>query len=156
MDTIYSATIQERGVLGFNYQFVIRDEDLTAAATTETIELIGDIAAGDISLNWLTRIDTNFDGGATTDLTIDVGYDLAAGTDDPDAFINAQIIHEDATEVVYNLNSGAVGDYVFLEAADIDALFTATGANVSVLDAGQISVFGQIVRVSELPVTQAT
>jgi hypothetical protein len=156
MDTNYSASHVGRGILQLNYQWVIRDEDLTAAAATETIDLLGDMVSGDVAGDFLVRVDTNFDGGATTTMLMDVGFslDAAASHDDPDYFIQQYDVHEDTT-ITY-VYGGKSSSYQWREAGDIEALFTASGANVSVLTAGQVSIFGNVIRANEYPQTQAT
>ena len=89
---------------------------------------------------------TAFDGGATSNLVIDFGYDYASLTDDPDAFIDNLELHADGTEILGSDGNGAVfatlrtGWYA-LEAADLEVLLTATGANLTALTTGEVHVY---------------
>lgn len=123
---------------------VISANELTAAATTQTIEAIS-LPAYAIVKNVTYYLDTEFDGGATSELTIQIGD----GTD-PNGYITAQSVHADATAVVSSVVDGAylndsttanvVNGKQYASADTLDVLFTATGANVSVLTAGQLRV----------------
>ena len=135
-------TIQE--LTGFTDSIRITHTDLTEAATTETIDFA--VKAGQQVRNVAFKLHTAFDGGATSNLTLKVGD----GTD-TDAFINASVIHADATEENFGPSVAATvgGKLGKVYAADgnINILFTATGANVSVLDAGDIEIFFNLVDV---------
>jgi hypothetical protein len=123
---------------------VIKYSDLSAAATTETYEAI-QIPAYGIVKQVTYVLDTEFDGGATSELTIQIGD----GTD-PNGYIEAKSVHADATAVFTSIMDGEYGtdgttDNVvnstqYATADTIDVLFTATGANVSALTAGQLRV----------------
>jgi hypothetical protein len=81
-----------------------------------------------------------------------VGYDLAAGSDDPDAFLDNYEIHLDASEVLAGDGNGAVfatlrTGYAFQESAKITALFTATGGNLSVLTTGKVIVWLEVANI---------
>lgn len=145
-------TNNEIAGMGFTHRWKITYADLSAAATTESVELVGDLVAGDMVESVYYDLITPFDGGATSELTIQVGYDLATGTDDPDAFIAAASVHADATAIANGLNTGAAkGGYAPYEAADMDILFTSTGANISVLTAGEVWVYARVRRAANLP-----
>lgn len=159
METRLLTTNTERG-LGWTHYFKITSADLTAAATTQTLQLIGTaqngVAVGDIIRAGAFYLPTPFTATAgMTNLTMQVGYDLAAGTDDPDAIIKAVELFGAATEI---LAGDATGDifatlrtgFAFQEAGDIEALFTATGGNISTLTAGEVRVFLQINRLSTI------
>lgn len=123
---------------------VIEANELTAAATTETIEAI-QIPAYGIVQQVAYYLVEEFDGGATSELTVQIGD----GTD-PNGYITAQSVHADATAVTSEIVDGAylndsttanvVNGKQYTSADTIDVLFTATGANVSVLTAGKIRV----------------
>lgn len=140
---------QEKADCGFTHKFVIPYTDMTSTAgTTLTIDLMS-VTAGTVVKNVAHKVVTNFDGGATSALTLDLGYDLAAGTDDPNGFIEAVSVHADGTPVAYGLANGAafatkLTGYAFLEAATIDALFTATGANLTALTQGEVHVYVEL------------
>ena len=147
------STIAERAG-GWTHQFTITNADLTAAATTQTLQLIGSaqngMAVGDIVRSAAFYLPTPFTATAgITNLTMQIGYDLAAGTDDPDAFIKAVELFGAATEILAGDGNGDVfatlrTGYAFQELGDIEALFTATGGNLSTVTAGEVRVFLQI------------
>lgn len=133
----------------FTHRIEIDFSDLSAAATTKTLDLVTGLGVGDIVLGAAYKLETPFDGGATSALALDVGYDLAAGTDDPDAILDNYQIHLDSTEVLAGDGNGAIfatlrTGYAFLESAKITALFTATGANLSELTAGKVIIWLEI------------
>ena len=123
---------------------VIEANELTAAATTQTIEAI-QLPAYSVVTQVAFKLEEEFDGGATSELTVQLGD----GTD-PNGYITAQSVHADATSVAAAivdgayLNDGTTGNTIngkLYSAADtVDVLFTATGANVSVLTAGKVRV----------------
>lgn len=123
---------------------VIEANELTAAATTETIQAIS-IPAYAVVKDVTYYLVEEFDGGATSELTVQIGD----GTD-PNGYITAQSVHADASSVASSLVDGAylndsttdnvINGKQYTSADTIDVLFTATGANVSVLDAGKIRV----------------
>ena len=100
---------------------------------------VGSGVARDIVRGAWFDLVTPFDGGATSELTVQFGYDLAAGTDDADAFIAATSVHLDATEILASNGTGT--KLAAQEAFDLEVLFTATGANLSTLTAGQINLY---------------
>jgi hypothetical protein len=122
----------------------IKANELTAAATTQTIQAI-QLPSKAVVTQVAFTLDEEFDGGATTDLTIQVGD----GTD-PNGYIEAASVHADDTPVAAGIVDGAylndsttdnVVNGKLYDAADtIDVLFTATGADVSVLTAGKVRV----------------
>ena len=159
MDSISLQTTEERSS-GFSHLWKIRYTDLNdTAALTKTLQLMGTaangVAVGDFVMAAAMYLRTAFVGTAVTNLAIEVGYDLASGTDDPDAFLDSYELAGVATEVLAADGNGAVfatlrTGYAFQEAADIEALFTAVGANLSALTAGEVWVFLRIVRLPKL------
>jgi hypothetical protein len=143
---------------GWTHRFKITNADLTAAATTQTLQLIGTaqngLAAGDFVRSAAFYLPTAFSGGAATSLTMQVGWDYATGTDVPAGLIAAsellsaaRIVAGDATGSAFaTLRTG----FAAVEGADIEALFTATGANVSTITAGEVWVFLQISKLSSI------
>ena len=136
---------------GYTDKREIDFSELTAASTSQTVTYT--VNPGDVVVNCGHSIETNFDGGATSDLTLTVGD----GTD-PNGMLTAVIIHEDATEVAYSTNTGIllVGDETvgcarqvpYLVADTIDLLFTATGANMTALTQGRVTVWFTILRLN--------
>lgn len=139
-----SYNVSRSSGLAKTVEAVITDADLTAAATTQTIEAIS-LPAAAIVTQVAFYLDEEFDGGATSELTIEVG-----DGDDPNGYITAQSVHADATTVTTGIVDGVyltVGTDVntgnskqYAAAGTIKVLFTATGANVSVLTAGKLRV----------------
>jgi hypothetical protein len=159
MQSISLQTMEERSN-GFTHLWKITYADLNdTAGLTKTLQLMGTaqngVAVGDLVRDAALYLRTAFVGTAVTNLAIDVGYDLAAGTDDPDAFLDNYELAGVATEVLAADGNGAVfatlrTGYAFQEAGDIEALFTAVGANLSALTAGEVWVFLAIARLPKL------
>jgi len=151
MKTIALTTVAELAT-GWTHVFVIPFTDLnTTAATTKTITLLS-LAVGDIVRNAAFCLTTPFDGGATSALSLDVGHN-GATVDDPDSLLDAYEIHLDATEILAGDANGAAfatlrTGFAPQEAADIEALFTATGGNLTLLTQGEIRIY---LNVSRLP-----
>jgi hypothetical protein len=137
-------TIQE--LTGFTDSIRITHADLTDTDTAETINLA--VKAGTQVRNVAFKLHTAFDGGSTSNLTLQVG-DSA----DVDAFVSNSIIHVDSTEENYgpSVAAGVGGKLgkVFAADGNINMLFTSTGANINVLDAGDIEIFFNLVHVDE-------
>jgi hypothetical protein len=118
----------------------IKYSDISAAATTSNYEAV-QIPIYGIVKTVTYVLDTEFDGGATSELTIQIGD----GTD-PDGYIEAKSVHADATPVFTSISDGAylfdnvVNGKQYAAADSIDVLFTATGANTSALTAGSLRV----------------
>lgn len=172
-------TNNERVASGFSHLVEIDYTDLnTTAGTSKTLALAG-VTAGYLCRRVARRIVTNFDGGATSELTVKVGYDLASGTDDDDGLLAATSIHEDGTEVPFAQNDGQAaiiaaltssgttaqaefnalrdavaaaikGGFLFTVAATINAIFTATGGNLTLLTQGRLQIFLDLVDLAAL------
>lgn len=145
----------EERSLGFTHKFVVGYADLTA---------LGAVASGTVTLAPYTagqsvraaafKLNTAFDGGATSALALDVGHN-GATTDDPDSLLDNYEVHADATEITYGLGNGAafatlVTGYAPLDAGNYEALFTATGGNLNALTTGEVTILLQIVDLSKL------
>lgn len=170
--TVTELTLQERIKTGCSHVAIIDYTDLSSTAgTTKTLNLFDGGLARDIVDRVLVDVVTPFDGGATSALKLDVGYNLASGTDDPDAFIDNIEVHVDATEILADGGSipvqtidttfgqqeaDAITDlrarrpFAAQEAFDIEALFTATGANLTALDTGRVRIYFNVVRLTDL------
>jgi len=140
------ALSNEEALLGFTHKYKITYADVAAivgATTAGAIDLqsyVPGIAFRDAAY----RLVTAFDGGATSALAFDLGYN-GGTTDDPDGLLDNYEIHADATEVAYGLANGAdfatlKTGYVALDSGSLQATFTATGANLSTLTAGEIEI----------------
>lgn len=142
-------SLEEQIATGCSHRAEIDYTDLVAAGATTatTLNLLAG-RARDIVENVRFELITPFDGGATSTMVLDVGYDLAAGVDDPDAFIDAEVVHLDGTEILASVGTGT--KLAAQEAFDIEAVFTATDANLDVLTTGKIAIFFKLVRLPEL------
>lgn len=139
MFDIIELGLEERILTGASHCVRIDHVKLAETAGTAVTLTVGSAVARDqVSNAWFDLV-TPFDGGATSELTLKFGYDLAAGTDDDDAFIAATSVHLDATEILASVGTGL--RYAFLEAGDLEVVFTATGANLSTLTAGQVNLY---------------
>lgn len=169
---------EEAAATGWTHKWIVTAADLVAAGATTaaTLELAPGVAARSKIENIDWNLITAFDGGATSELTLKLGYDLASGTDDDDAFLSAVSLHADSTAIVTRPNSLAVADastvdgtYGAPEAAviadlrtelnkllqrvarwftvawDLEAIFTATGANLTELTAGEVHIYARLV-----------
>ena len=134
MFDIIELGLEERILTGASHCVRIDYEKLAETASTSVALTVGSGVARDIVRGAWFDLVTPFDGGATSELTVQFGYDLAAGTDDADAFIAATSVHLDATEILASNGTAQ-------EAFDLEVLFTATGANLSTLTAGQINLY---------------
>lgn len=136
---------EERAQSGFTHKAIITYEDLSGtAATTKTLTLAS-YSAGQLFHKAAYKLVTNFDGGATSALALDVGWN-GGTTDDPDGLLDNYEIHEDASEVKYGDGNGAAfatlrTGYAALDAGDLEALFTATGANLTALTQGEVHIY---------------
>ena len=153
MDTNYFNSINERSS-GWTHQFKIPFGDLSAAATTKTISLLT-LESGDLVRDAAFYLPTAFVGAAVTNLTVDVGHNAAAGADDADSILDAYEICGAATEVLAGDANGAAfatlrTGYAAVEAVTIEALFTATGANTSVLTAGEVWIYLNVSKLARL------
>jgi len=131
---------------GWSDFLTIKHGDLTQEATTQTFTL--PIPAGGVIRGVGFYLETAFDGGSISSLTIDVGDGA-----DADGYIDGVQIAVDGTEVFYAWNDGDL-----VQAADItnhaklyttadtlDILFTGSH-NVDTLDSGKITVFVDMLR----------
>lgn len=148
-------TEQERAATGFTHKYIIPYTDFTSIASTGGNVVLESVTAGHMVTGGAFKLVTAFAGTSVTNVALDVGYDLAAGTDDPDAFIDNYEIAGAATEILYGDANGAAfatlrTGYCFLESADIECALTATGANLSALTAGEVHVYLGIVDLTKI------
>lgn len=156
MDRITLNTVAERSNL-FTHLFKIFHTDLNdTAGTGKTLELLTGISKGNFVYKAAHLIRTNFDGGATSALALDVGWDAASGTDDADGIIAAREIHEDATEVPAGDANGAAfaasrTGYAFLvDGGKLTATLTSTGGNLTALTQGEVWVAVAMIDIGKL------
>lgn len=145
MATYYKCNAAEQARFGFTDKIIITYADLSGtAATTKTITL-APFTAGLGVTKAAFKLVTAFDGTSTTNLALDVGWN-GASTDDPDGVLDNYEIHNDATEVVYGDGNGAAfatlrTGYYPADAGNYEALFTATGANLTDLTTGEVHIY---------------
>jgi hypothetical protein len=189
---------EETRETGYTHSAIINAADLIAlgANASGVIKIVQGLAAGHDVQGCAMWLKTAFDGGDTSALALDVGFN-GATVDDDDAFIDNIEIHEDATEVLGDRGSLALSaaalnatdststidetwgaaevavltgirtgygalrtdvsqanrlanGWVFREAADIEAKFTATGANLNALTVGEVRIFIRVVDLRKL------
>lgn len=140
---------------GFTHKFTIDYTDLTAlGAVTSGAVVLAPYTAGFILQLAAYRLETAFDGGATSALALDVGWN-GASTDDPDGAIDNYEVHVDGTEVFYGDGNGAAfaslrTGYAALDAGTIEATFTATGGNLNALTQGKVHIFLRLVDLTKV------
>lgn len=140
-------SLEEQAKTGFTHKSIITYADVAAisGATTAGAIAIHPYTAGTAFQAAAYKLVSGFVGASVTNLTIEVGWN-GASTDDPNGLIEASEIATAGTEVNYLLGNGVafatkVTGYAALDAGNIEATFTATGANLSVLTAGEVHVY---------------
>ena len=146
MATYLQLNAADQARFGFTHKAVITFADLVA---------LGAVASGTVALATYTaglgctkaafRLVTAFTGGATSALALDVGHN-GATTDDPDSILDNYEVHSTGTEIFFGDGNGAVfatlrTGYYPLDAGSYEALFTATGANLNALTAGEVNIY---------------
>lgn len=141
-------SLEEQAKTGFTHKSVITYSDIATAggaATAATMSLLPYTAGTAFQAAAYKIVGAGFVGPSITNLTVIVGWN-GATTDDDNGLIEASEIATAGTEVLYLLGNGvafqtkATG-YVALDAGSIQAVFTATGANLNVLTAGEIHIY---------------
>ncbi len=152
---------------------VVPYTDLTdTAGTTKTLSIFSGVAKQGIGRVFFI-IDTNFDGGSTSELTVKATLNYASSTDKD--LTGSISIHEDGTEIIASpaqiadvATDTVDGTYgteestviaslrtklnqvlarvpiMASEAWTLDLLFTSTGANLSTLTSGKLLVFFEV------------
>lgn len=140
---------ETRASKGFTHFAKIKYSDLNStASTTATLELFN-VGAGSVVRKVASKVVTQFDGGSTSDLNISVG-----DGGDVDRFIGNGTtnvrIHADGSADLYSEDSGqGTVPYEYNSTDTVDAVFTATGANLTALTEGEVIVYAEIVDYSE-------
>tara|TARA_R100001163_G_C5022510_1_gene164938 strand:- start:508 stop:969 length:462 start_codon:yes stop_codon:yes gene_type:complete len=139
-------SIQE--LSAFTHSIRLTSSDFTTAGSAQAHNVSVGIGAKvrDVAF----KLHTAFDGGSTSGLVMDIG-----DGSDVDAFINNVELHADATEVFYGPTAAAdfgalFPGYVYRAAGNIVLTFTASGANIDTLDAGDIEVFFNIIDIDDV------
>jgi hypothetical protein len=143
--TIVPLSIEERAASGFTHKVSISYTDLYATAgLTKTVLVFPSLAAANIGLlQAALRVKTAFVGAAISALTAEVGDD-----GDTDRILAASSIL--AAAGTWYAILPATAPAFFGTANTFDVLFTATGANLTALTAGELELF---LSVSDLRLT---
>lgn len=171
--TIIPLSIEERNKLRCTHAARIDYTDLSStAATTKVLTLLSSGQVRDIIDRCILDVVTKFAGGAISALTLQVGYNYATLTDVTDAFLDAKSVYNDANGVFAdggsiptftvdgtwdNTNEGPLltqlrkrCPFAAQEAFTIEALFTATGANLTALTQGACIVYFNLIRLADM------
>ncbi len=172
--TAIPLTIQEQVRTKCTHVQPVKYTDLNdTAGTTKTLSIFTGRSKQGIGRVFFV-IDTNFDGGSTTDLTVAATLNYASSTDK--ALLSAVSIHEDGTEVPASPAGIGVVDasttdttfgqqeldvlnslrtivnqltgrtpIVASEGWTLDLLFTSTTANLDALTSGKLLVFFEVI-----------
>lgn len=141
-------SLEEQAKTGFTHKSVITYSDIATAGganTAVTMSLLPYSAGTAFQAAAYKIVGTGFVGPSITNLTVIVGWN-GGTTDDDNGLIEASEIATAGTEVLYLLGNGEAfatkkSGYVALDAGSIQAVFTATGANLNVLTAGEIHIY---------------
>jgi hypothetical protein len=142
-------SLEERS-LGYTHKFVIGFADLVAlGAVLSGAVVLAPYVPGQACVKAAFKLNTPFDGGATSTMVLDVGHN-GATTDDPDSLLDNYVVHLDGTEVLFGLGNGAAfatlsTGYVPLDSGNYEATFTATGGNLNALTTGEVTILLGIV-----------
>jgi hypothetical protein len=138
-----------QGLLGATHRLTILYTDLSStAATSLTTQILPVTASTTLPADtlidvMLVNVVTAFVGTSISALTLKLGD----GSDD-DRFLTAAL-----TDLLTATSRGvrlSTGNYCFTAADTVDGIFTATGANLTALTAGQVDIWLKIVLPSEV------
>lgn len=101
MASLQKLDSQEAAQRGATHEYIVQYTDLTDTASTAKTLTAASLAIGTRMALVGFQVDTLFDGGATSELTVKAGWDLGTGTDDDDGLLGATSIHADATYVKF-------------------------------------------------------
>lgn len=147
---INPTTYNEQARHGWTHEAVVDYTDLTDTAGVRKVVALWNVNPGDVVEKVGFKLISDFDGGSTSSLDITVGdgddTDRFIGSDAGGTSTSATIIHADDTEVDWACNDGQgiSAPHTYSAADTIDAVFFATGANLSTLTAGKIRIVARI------------
>lgn len=149
---------------------IVDFSDLTdTAGAAKTFQVFPYIPRDIVDFAFYDLVQT-FDGGATSDLTVQFGYN-GVSVDDADSLIEAKSIHQDGTEILADAGSIAGttvdGTYgteeaavigslrarraiAFQEGGNLELVFTATGGNLTALTQGLLHVYYNVIRPTDI------
>lgn len=153
MKTIVLSTVAEKAN-GYTHMFKIQLADFAGVAATSKVIPLVTLSVGDIVRDAAFYLKEGFVGPAITNATIKVGHNGAA-VDDDDSLIAAAELATAGTEILAGDATGAAfaanrTGFAPQEESAIEATFTATGANFSVLTAGEVWVYLNVTRLPGL------
>jgi len=151
---ITKLSAEETRESGFTHKAIITFADFSAAAVTQVFTLISGLVAGFLVKEAAFRLVSGFVGADVTALKLDVGWN-GASVDDPDGLLDNYELATAGTEILSGDGNGAAfatlrTGFAPQEAATLEATFTATGANVSVLTAGEVHIFLSVVNLLKM------
>lgn len=153
---IETLTLETEASTGFTHRFTVEYTDLnTVAGLTSTVQLLNTLPARTLVHKAAMELETPFVGASITNLSLQVGWDLLAGTDDPDGLIVATELAGVATEILAADGNGAAfatlrTGFASQEQMDLEALFTAIGANLTALTAGKVHIYLAVTNLAKL------
>ena len=152
---ISKLSAEETRESGFTHKAAITFADFASvAATTKVHVIFSGLVAGFLVRNAAFRLVSGFVGASVTNLTLQLGWN-GASSDDDNGLIEAVELATAGTEILAGDATGAAfatkrTGFAPQEAAAIEALFTATGANLSVLTAGEVHIYLAVSDLSKL------
>lgn len=154
---IFSLGQDEQRASGFTHVAKIKFTDLVAlgAVASGALTLLNGLRAGQLVRDAAFWLPVPFDGGATSALALDVGWNYVSGTDDPDGLLDNYEVHLDGTEVLAGDANGAAfatlrNGFAPQSACSLEATFTATGGNLNALTQGEVWIYLQLTDLKEL------
>lgn len=143
---------EEQRSSGYTDVIEIGVADLVAfgGVTTGVIPILVGLQAGDIIKDVDFNLITPFSGGAGTALKLNVGIN-GATIDSNNCFVNNIEVNSAGAEVLAgDGNGGAFATlrtgWAMVETGQVEAMFTATGANLNTLTAGLVQILVKKVR----------
>lgn len=145
---------EQAAASGFSHVYTVPYTELTdTASTTKTIDLLANLPVGTLVDKAALYLESGFVGASVTNLLCEVGWNSAA--DDPDGLLAGYEIATAGTEILAGDGDGAAfatlrTGYAFVATGDIEAVFTATGANLTALTAGKVHILLHVVDMAAL------
>ena len=141
---IFEFSDAQRARFGFSHRIELTYADFTTAGASQAIALLPYVA-GQCFTNAAFKLVTASVGPSVTGLAMIVGWN-GATTDDDNGLIESVELCAAGTEILFGAGVGAAfattkAGYCPLDAGNIEATFTATGANVNVHTAFEIHIF---------------
>ena len=152
---ISKLSAEETRESGFTHKAAITYADFASvAATTKVHVVLSGLVAGFLVRNAAFLLVSGFVGASVTNLTLQLGWN-GTTSDDDNGLIEAVELATAGTEILAGDATGAAfatkrTGFAPQESAAIEALFTATGANLSVLTAGEVHIYLAVSDLSKL------